>query len=266
MMERDMDILDETEEIKSAAEENITTNTEFDKKSGGIDNSVKVEDSDYLEDEEFNIDDFEVPGPEFFAQVKEPLFTINVNKVYVNAVCVRLLPDVEYVRIIVNRKLKQIAIEPSDELDIKAYKWYKVKNGKRYASQRTGEIFVMMFCKMMGWDPDYRYQIMGRLTHSNGKALIVFDPTTSKCFPKAGAGDSKETGKRKMAFPIDKWNGRFGPTYAESKKHLHVGTFEGYTVWTIKEGELLNKDSSQQENSEEQRSDAYLFPEGVGSI
>jgi len=155
----------------------------------------------------------------------------------VNAACVRLLPDVEYVKILVSRKRKQVAFEPSDEMDIKAYKWSRIKDGKLYASQRTGDIFVMMLCEMMGWDPDYRYKIIGRLVHSRGHSLIVFDLTTFNCYPKAASEDGKGSGRKRTAFPIEKWNGRFGPTYAESKRSLQVNTFDEYTVWTIKEGE-----------------------------
>ena len=63
----------------------------------------------FLVEEDMEIDDFEIVSPEFFSQIKEPSFTVNVNKVYVNAACVRLLPDVEYVKILVSRKRKQVA-------------------------------------------------------------------------------------------------------------------------------------------------------------
>ena len=194
-------------------------------------------------EEDMDIDDFEIVSPEFFSQIKEPSFTVNVNKVYVNAACVRLLPNVEYVKILVNRKRKQVAFEPSDEMDIKAYKWSRTKGGKRYASQRTGDIFVMMLCEMMGWDPDYRYKIIGRLVHSKGHSLIVFDLMTYNCYPKEASEGNSGTAKKKTAFPIEKWNGRFGPTYAESRRSLQVNTFSGYTVWTIKEGEAQKADA-----------------------
>ena len=61
-----------------------------------------------------------------------------------------MLPEVEYVKILVSRRRKQVVFEPSDEMDIEAYRWSRLKDGKRYASQRTGNMFVMMLCKMMG--------------------------------------------------------------------------------------------------------------------
>ena len=200
----------------------------------------------FFVEEDMDIDDFEIVSPEFFSQIKEPSFTVNVNKVYVNAACVRLLPDVEYVKILVNRKRKMVAFEPSNEMDIEAYRWTRIKDGKRYASQRTGDIFVMMLCGMMGWDPDYRYKIIGRLVHAKGHSLIVFDLMTYNCYPKAVSEEGSGTARKRTAFPIEKWNGRFGPTYAESKRSLQVNTFDGYTVWTIKDGEAAGTDASKE--------------------
>ena len=42
-------------------------------------------------DEEIDIDDYEIVGAEFFAQVKEPAFTVNGNKVTANAASVSWL-------------------------------------------------------------------------------------------------------------------------------------------------------------------------------
>ena len=225
-------------DMESGMEKNMdTTNTQ------GKETIPPADPVGLFVEEDMDIDDFEIVSPEFFSQIKEPSFTVNVNKVYVNAACVRLLPDVEYVKILVNRKRKQVAFEPSDEMDIKAYRWSRMKDGKRYASQRTGDIFVMMLCEMMGWDPDYRYKIIGRLVHSKGHSLIVFDLMTYNCYPKAASEEGSGAARKKSAFPIEKWNGRFGPTYAESRRSLQVNTFDGYTVWTIKEGETMKTDA-----------------------
>lgn len=223
--------------------ESGTANDSGTKESRGKKDMPPADQAGFFVEEEMDIDEFEIVSPEFFSQIKEPSFTVNVNKVYVNAACVRLLPDVEYVKILVNRKRKQVAFEPSDEMDIKAYRWSRTKDGKRYASQRTGDIFVMMLCEMMGWDPDYRYKIIGRLVHSKGHSLIVFDLMTYNCYPKAASEEGSGAARKKTAFPIEKWNGRFGPTYAESRRSLQVNTFDGYTVWTIKEGEGSKSDA-----------------------
>lgn len=88
---------------------------------------------------------------------------MNVDKIGVNTACVRLMPDVEYVQILVNRKEKKLLLKPCDEIEITGYRWGKTKEGKRYPTQRTGELFVLTICELMDWNPDYRYKVLGKI-------------------------------------------------------------------------------------------------------
>ena len=63
-------------------------------------------------EDEIDLGEYEIVRPEFFAHVKEPALTVNVDKIGVNAACVRLMPDVEYVQILVNRKEKKLLLKP----------------------------------------------------------------------------------------------------------------------------------------------------------
>ena len=99
--------------------------------------------------EEIDLGEYEIVRPEFFAHIKEPALTVNVDKIGVNTACVRLMPDVEYVQILVNRKEKKLLLKPCDEIEITGYRWGRTKDGKRYPSQRTGELFVLTLCEIM---------------------------------------------------------------------------------------------------------------------
>ncbi|MBQ8940693.1 MAG: hypothetical protein IJ062_02575 [Firmicutes bacterium] len=203
-------------------------------------------------DQEINIDDYEIVGAEFFAQVKEPAFTVNVNKITVNVACVRLLPEAEYVKILIKRDEKKLVLMPCSENDIYGYRWAREKGGKRYASQRTGETFVLILCDIMNWNPDNRYKILGRRMFSKGEAILVFDLTVAQCFEKT---NTEQNGKnaRRMALPTG-WNGKFGPTYGENQRTLQVDTFEGYTVFSVKgNSELLNEKISDEQSSDEKQ-------------
>lgn len=185
-----------------------------------------------LGEDEIDLGEYEIVRPEFFAHVKEPVLTVNVDKIGVNAACVRLMPDVEYVQILVNRKEKKLLLKPCDEVEITGYRWGRTKNGKRYPSQRTGEPFVLTLCKIMDWNPDYRYKVLGKMVQANGQAVIAFDLTSSECFPKVINRDGKRVSSRQSIF-AEQWSGRFGPTYSESRRSLEVKTFEDYTVITV---------------------------------
>ena len=150
----------------------------------------------------------------------------------VNTACVRLMPDVEYVQILINRKEKKLLLKPCEETEITGYRWGRTKEGKRYPSQRTGEPFVLTLCKIMDWNPDYRYKVLGKMVRANGQALIAFDLTSSECFPKVVNRDGKRVSSRQAIF-AEQWSGRFGPTYSESRRSLEVKTFDDYTVITV---------------------------------
>ncbi len=195
-------------------------------------------------DQEMDIDDYELVGAEFFAQTKEPAFTVNVNKITVNAAGVRLLPEADYVKILIKRDEKKLVLKPCGEDDIYGYKWAREKEGRRYASQRTGEPFVLRLCDIMDWNPDNRYKILGKRMYSKGEAILVFDLMVSQCFEKAPAGENGKPSRR-SAIPAG-WNGKFGPTYGENRRTLQVDTFDGYTVFSIKgksEGDNLGTDA-----------------------
>ena len=195
---------------------------------------------------EIDLGEYEIVRPEFFAHIKEPALTVNVDKIGVNTACVRLMPDVEYVQILVNRKEKKLLLKPCDEIEITGYRWGKTKGGKRYPSQRTGEPFVLTLCKIMDWNPDYRYKVLGKMVRANGQALVAFDLTASECFPKVVNRDGKRVSSRQSIF-ADQWSGRFGPTYSESRRSLEVKTFEDYTVITVngKKAEVQSKQEEQ---------------------
>lgn len=202
--------------------------------------------------ESIDLDDYEIVSAEFFAQVREPAFTINVNKITANAACVRMLPDVDYVKILVNQKEKKLVLKPCDELDISGYKWARMKDGRRYASQRTGEPFVLIICKLMGWNPDYRYKILGKKNKANGEDVLVFDLTVAQVFEKPAPGENGK-GSRRAIMPAG-WNGSFGPKFGENKRTLQVDTFSGYTVFSIK-GDKKKKAGAASEGTDTQNAD-----------
>ena len=185
------------------------------------------------DDEETDLYNYEMVSGEFFAQIKEPAFTINVNKVYVNTAAVRLLPKVDHVKFMINRDEKKLVIKPCSEMDIQGYNWAKVKDGKRYPSHRTGEPFVQSLCMLMNWNPQFRYKISGKKNRAkgDGEEILVFDLTSYKCFEKEISEDGKIS--KRPVFPPG-WNGTFGPKYGESNRTLQVNTFDGYTVFSLK--------------------------------
>ena len=198
-----------------------------------LDNTQRMVQTSMLDEEKIDLGEYEIVRPEFFAHIKEPALTVNVDKIGVNAACVRLMPDVEQVQILVNRKEKKLLLLPCSDIELSGYKWGRTKNGKRYPSTRTGELFVLTICELMDWNPDYRYKVLGKMVRANGQAVIAFDLTSYECFPKTVNRDGKKVSSRQAIF-AEQWSGKFGPTYSESRRSLQVDTLDGYTVFSIK--------------------------------
>ena len=170
----------------------------------------------------------------FFARTCEAAFTINVNHVYPNTACVRILPEAEYVKFLIEKETKLLILKPCDELDPKGYKWAREKNGKRYPSNRTGPGFVLILCKFMDWNPDHRHKIFGRQTVSKkGEEIIAFDLLSVQHHPKPAPGEKGKAASR-LTIP-DTWNGSFGQRYKEGQRTLRVDTIDKYTVLTVQE-------------------------------
>lgn len=182
-------------------------------------------------EEKVKLGNFQRIAAGFFAQTKEPAFTINVDKVGANAAAVRLFPDVDYMEILINPNEKKVALKPCDELNLSGYRWAKTKDGKRYSTQRTGLPFVLCVCRIMGWNPNNRFRILGKKVRSDtDEEILLFDLNEKQEFKRTVS----ENGKKGRSTILTGWNGIFGPSYDESQASLHVDKFEEFTVFSIR--------------------------------
>ena len=87
---------------------------------------------------------------------------------------------------------------------------------------------------MMGWNPDHRYKILGKLIHANGETLIAFDLTATEIYQRTVSEGSKPRTSRIPVFPAE-WQNQFGLPYNEHKQSLQVDILNGYAVYSIKD-------------------------------
>ena len=182
---------------------------------------------------DIDFDDFESPRAEMFGDTKSPSFTVNGKTVTTNTVCVRELDDVEYVEFAISHTRQMLLLVPCTEYTVGGYKWAREKGGKRYPTTRTGLPFVMSICRMMGWDPEQRHKIPGKLINSGGIEMMSFDMTAARHFDKKTGlkGSSSQ-----VIFSGD-WDGHFGPKFSAGRRSFQLSTFDDLTVWSIKEGD-----------------------------
>ena len=143
---------------------------------------VLGENDELLElNEDFNFDDFQVVRREFFAHMHEPSVSFNNCKFYVNAACLSKFPNSGYAQVLVNRERKILALRPCNEGSRDSFMWCtEPGKGKRKPKPITCKLFFAKIVELMGWNPDYRYKLLGKLIHSNGEYLIAFDLTVQR--------------------------------------------------------------------------------------
>ena len=183
--------------------------------------------------EDFDFNGFQVVRREFFAHLREPSATFDKCKFYVNAACLAKFPDSDYAQVLVNQKTKILALRPCQEQDKDAFQWCKISKGRRVPRQITCKLFFAKVFTLMGWNPSYRYKMLGRVIHSNGLYLLAFDLNATEVYQRTMNGDKVKT-SRTPVFPSE-WQDQFGLPYEEHKQSMQVNVFDGYAIYAIKE-------------------------------
>ena len=192
------------------------------------------------EDSNFSYDGYQVVRGEFFAHLFEPSVTLSREKVSVNTACLRKLPDTVYVQFLVNPNEKKLAIKPCEEDMKDSFRWSSGDEKKRKPKSITCRIFFAKVMNLMGWDPQYRYKILGKLIRTKKDLLFVFDLSSAEVYGIRSSG-----GKSASRTPIypEAWKNQFGVPFNEHQDTVQVSIFDDYAVFKI------NRDDEMKGNS-----------------
>lgn len=201
------------------------------------------ETNDIIEVKDFNFDGFQVVRGEFFAHLLEPSVTFNKCKLYVNMACLKKLPNINYVQILVNSDDKKLAIRPCEGEEKDSFLWCTTRRKPKQISCR---IFSAMIFNLMNWNLEYRYKLLGKLIKSNDEYLFIFDLNSSEMYErKMEEGSTKSTTSRTPIFPAE-WKNQFGVPVSEHKKQLQINLFNGYAVFGLNDKkEIINEVNKQ---------------------
>ena len=175
---------------------------------------------DYVEDEAFTFEGYQVVRGEFFSHVFEPSFTFNNYKVQINTACIKRLPDFDYVQILVNPDTKKLAVRPCQEDERDSFRWCSA-TAKRTPKQITCRMFFAKVISLMNWNSNYRYKLLGKLIKSGDELLFVFDLNSAEIYQRAIKDDGKVKTSRTATFP-EEWKNQFGLPVEEHKSNIQV--------------------------------------------
>lgn len=204
-------------------------------------NKITIQSIDAIDDPNFNYDGYQVVRGEYFAHLYEPSITFNRCKVSLNTACLKRLPEVDYVQILVNSEENKLAVRPCSEDEKDSFLWC---TPKRKPKQITCRVFFAKIVDLMDWNPEYRYKLLGKLIKSENEYLFIFDLTATEIYQRTVQEGEKPKTSRTPVFPAQ-WQNQFGLPVEEHSKQLQVNIFNGYTVFGIKD-----KDKTVQEKQD----------------
>ena len=204
---------------------------------------------------EFSYDGYQVVRAEFFAHLFEPSVTLNKETVSVNMACLRKLPNTEYVQFLVNPIERKLAVKPCSEDMKDSFRWSSGEGKKRKPKKITCRIFFAKVMELMGWNPKYRYKILGKLMHNKDDTLFVFDLNSAEAYQNKGKGS---TSSRSPHYP-DEWKNQFGIPASEHQDIQQISIFDDYTVFKIERSEEHRQKREEQKTNgdNEQTSDDF---------
>lgn len=200
--------------------------------------------------EDFDFGDFQVVRREFFAHLREPSISFNNCRIYVNSACLTKFPHTEYVQILINRNTKILALRPCKEGERDSFPWCYESKGKRKPKQVTCKLFFAKIFTLMGWNPDFRYKLLGTVIHSKGEYLLAFDLSSTEVYQKTYVEGEKPKASRTPVFPSG-WQNQFGLPFYEHRQSMQVNIFDGYAIYAIKDNTAAKAETSSSDSDDD---------------
>lgn len=202
--------------------------------------------------EDFDFGEFEVVRREFFAHLREPSLTFNNCRIYVNSASLSKFPNTDYMQVLINRQTKILALRPCQEGARDAFPWAYISKGKRKPKQVTCKLFFAKIFTLMGWNPDFRYKLLGTVIHSKGEYLLAFDLSSTEVYQKTYAEGEKPKTSRTPVFPSG-WQNQFGLPFYEHRQSMQINIFDGYAIYAIRDNSARRSSSVPDAFADEQR-------------
>ena len=200
-------------------------------------------DSLAIEEVDFSYEGYQVVRGEFFAHVNEPSISFSQSKLSVNTACIRRLPEVDYVQILINAEEKKLVLKASSEDAKDAFQWCRISKDNRVPKALTCRVFFAKLLSLMDWNENNRYKILGKICRSGDDILVVFDLNSRETYLRKITETGKVSTSRRPQFP-EEWKNQFGLPVEEHRKLMQVNIFNGYTVFGIKDPKKEVSESS----------------------
>ena len=183
-----------------------------------------------LEYEKF--DGYELPPRTQFSMLNKPAVSIKYGVMKFNMACIRLFEGIKYVLPILHPNKKRLALIMCPEEDSASVEWARQKDENWVNKDITSLEFVENIFKIMSWNRECRYKILGRVANSDQGLCMLFDLEEAIMFtPKPQEYTDPVTGetkKKQIKFFPDVYKDRIGKSYTDYIAGHQMNLFEDF--------------------------------------
>lgn len=126
-----------------------------------------------LEYEKF--DGYELPPRTQFSMLNKPAVSIKYGVMKFNMACIRLFEGIKYVLPILHPNKKRLALIMCPEEDSASVEWARQKDENWVNKDITSLEFVENIFRLMNWNRECRYKVLGRVANSDQGLCMLFD-------------------------------------------------------------------------------------------
>lgn len=177
---------------------------------------------------------YELPPAIHFSLPNRPAVSIKYGKMTFNMACIRLFAESNFIMTPVNRSKKRLMVVPCQEEESSALQWARIKqsDGTRVNRTISSEEFTLKIFRMMGWNMNCRYKIMGRvaLAQPGPMPVLIFDLTDAIMFDsKPVEVKNQMTGevkKKQIKYYPEEYKDCIGKSYHDYVEGRQMNIFE----------------------------------------
>ena len=134
------------------------------------------------------------------------------------------MEDTVYILVLINPDTRRMVIKKCAEDDKNALRWCVARPDKRVSRKVTSRQFSAMLYKLLDWDEDCRYKILGYRISVDSEPVYIFDLLEPEVFYDRRKQATKEVAASPVAEPSE------GKTESTSDGAVAEDTLSGFGV------------------------------------
>lgn len=144
----------------------------------------------------------------------KPVVSISNGKISFNTYCLKKFNDVQNVQLLLHPTERRIAIRPCNEKDTYSIHWRKDETAAYTSKIISCPHFANALFRIMEWDPDFSYRIIGSWIKRGNDQIIIFK--LENALPIViyeDMDENEETVKHRVPVCPDEWEESFGQEF-----------------------------------------------------